>query len=345
MSDQIQAVATTAVKRPGRWRRFLSGIGILCLILAVVGTPLSTLSWWAKHSLLTTSNVVTEFGPLVHDSRMQALIIEKASEQIWAQTQSAKIERQINKRINKMDIPDAAKKALKAKQSAIITDLETLLDDTVSTVVKSDQFASGWNSILAASHKDALKTFKSNAEIGTTAAPGVGVQVGPIATAVVNNLKNRGFIFADLLPTKFSYTIQVMDDRQVSLLRPVARFAESYTYKLIGAVAGLYLLGMLLVTRRWIKLSWAAIAVLVTMAAIAAVFLTVGGGVADLATGGNFGKAASLVIQTAVGPLWPVVGVVSGVAGVIWIVSTVVAVRKRKKLRQLSQIPLDASID
>lgn len=337
MSGLQQTDSTPVNPWRRRWRSFFSGIGILCLVLAVMGTPAATLSWWMKDSLLTTSNVVKSFGPLVHDQRMQALIIEKASEQIWAQTQSAKIKRITTDRINKLPIPNAAKNLIRSKQNTIITELETVIDDAVTKVVQSDAFAAGWRSILQASHEDAIKTFNSDAKVGSVAAPGVGVQVGPIADAVVARLQSQGILFADLLPTKFRYTVQVLDEGQVGMLRPLARFSESFSYPLIGAVIALYALGLLLVERRWVKLAWASVAVIISMLAIVALYLTLGTGITDFATGGNFGKAASLVMQTALKPLWPLVGAVGGAAVVTAVASiTINSVRRRRKRRLIA---------
>lgn len=324
------------------WRKFVSGLGILCLVVAVFATPVSVLTWWGKHSLLSTSFVVSTYAPLAKNPEIQQLIVTKSSDQIMAQLQINKLKRTLTKRINAMEIPQAAKARLQQQQTALINRLDDVVLAAVTNVVHSDTFVRNWKTVLRASHEDALQTLRSSAEVGTPAAPGVGVQVGAIAEAVVARMQHENVVFADQLPTRFNYVVPVITSQQVSTLRPVARFADTYSLKLVLFTAVLYVVGFLLVRRRWRKLLWSATAVLVGMALVTGFMTTIGNAVADMATGGNFGTATPLVFDAALQPLWPIVIGTSVAAAAALIASWVVLIiERRRRLRDAPDDPPD----
>ena len=125
----------------------------LCIVIASILVPVSVVGAWARVELVDPDQFVSTLGPLVDDAEVQAMLIDQVTTAVNEQIDIATIANDLFDGIEQLDLPPRALAAIDLLRAPAIQGVEGLIDQTVTRVVESDQFADVWDGALRASHR------------------------------------------------------------------------------------------------------------------------------------------------------------------------------------------------
>jgi hypothetical protein len=147
----------------GRW----VVAGVLAACLAVV-TTLSLGSWWVRGLVYDTDTWMAAMGPVIDDPVFQQAVSDQIAGEV-----SDRVQAEVD------DLPPLVQTAV----ADVVDRLTGVVDDTVSTVVSSPEFAAAWVEANEAAHEQIAGTLTGSNEV-------VGVQGGRVS------IENQVFVDA-----------------------------------------------------------------------------------------------------------------------------------------------------
>jgi hypothetical protein len=147
----------------GRW----VVAGVLAACLAVV-TTLALGSWWVRGLVYDTDTWMAAMGPVIDDPVFQQALSDQIAGEV-----SDRVQAEVD------DLPPLLQTAL----AGVVDGLTTVVDDTVTTVVSSPEFAAAWVAANEAAHEQIAGTLTGSSDV-------VGVQDGRVS------IENQVFVDA-----------------------------------------------------------------------------------------------------------------------------------------------------
>lgn len=273
--------ASSAARRGGGVARSI--ISVVCLVLASVLAATAIVGAWARVELVDADRFVATFGPLIDEPAVQAVVIDQTSDAIVTRLDLDALVGSVFDGLASLDLPPAAVAGLGALRGPAVQGAESLIQQTVATVVESDTFADVWSGALRASHRGmvAAATGGTGAAVVISDSGQIGIQLGPIIDEVKARLIDRGFGFASAIP-EIDRTIVVAQSDALVTFRVVYGIAVSAGFWLPFGALALFAAGVLLARRRRVGLLGAGVAL-----AAGAGGLVVGIGVGATAVAAN----------------------------------------------------------
>lgn len=257
-------------KAARRWRAFaatvLVSIGVLLAPVAVVGT-------WTKTQLESTEAFVNTFAPLASDPDVQNYIADQVVIAINDNVDIAGITSSVFTGLQGLGLPDAANKALGLLQAPATEGIKSLISQAVHNAVSSEAFSNAVTQALTLSHEQMLDILQGKP--GTAVVLGdngsIGIATGPLIDSVKKSLVDRGFAFADAIPS-VNTTIVVAQSDQLALLRPAYQLSVAVGNGLPWVALGFVLVGIIVAVNRKRSLFGASLALGVMFTSLAAGF-------------------------------------------------------------------------
>ncbi|MGB4777287.1 hypothetical protein [Microbacterium sp.] len=170
-------------------------------MIASILVPASIVSAWAQVQLVDEESFVRTLGPLAEETVVQDLVIDEAMAAIDAQVDFTRFTDDLFDGISELGLPPAASSALDLLRQPAAQGLQGLVDQTLTTVVRSDAFADVWTMTLRGTHR--ALTVASTSDGGGVVVmtkDGLGIQIGTIVAQVRQELADRGVGVASLIP-------------------------------------------------------------------------------------------------------------------------------------------------
>lgn len=266
--------------RSGRWRGILAAV---CITTAAVLVPLSVVTGWARIQLVDEDSFASTLGPLIDDPAVQDLLIDEAMDAITARVDFSELTGQIVDGIVDLGLGPRAASALVLLQQPVAVGLESLVADTVSTVVRSDAASGTWNTLLRGLHRVvATASTSDGAGVVVMTDDGLGIQLAPIVEQVRERLTDNGVGLASLIPPVDRIVI-VGSGENVTALRTVYSLAVGVGWWMPALTVGLLGVGVALSRRRSVAVLGAGAGLVVGGAALGAALLLGANAVAQTA--------------------------------------------------------------
>jgi hypothetical protein len=222
------------------WRGFTAWA---LLIVAAILFPIALTAFWGQKTLVDTNRYLETVGPLASDPTVQSAIADKVSATVTQQIQdSARLDELLN------DYP-----RLKPLLGPLTAGLGGFVHDQTLKIVKSDQFASLWQTTNEQIHQGVIKALDGD-QSGAITLQGdqVVLDTGTLIDAVKQRLVDRGLTIVQNLP------VPPAADRQIVLLTSPqlaqARFAyavgQPIAQWLIYVVLLMFIIAVLVAVRR-----------------------------------------------------------------------------------------------
>jgi hypothetical protein len=245
----LAAVSTPHDVRWKRWlRRALLVVSCLCLVLSV-------LLIWVRIQIDSTDRFVRTVSPIASNPAIQEAVVTTLTDRFSARLSEATTGDTLTDR----------QRFLAAPLTSLLTDY---VENTVRSVVTSDQFQQFWVNARQAIHPavSALLTGSSTANM-TTANGKVTVDLQPLVQAVVDRLDARGINLFDNIPSdKVDVTFVVADSPQLANVQGLIH--TLYRLTVVFPIVALLALGgyLWLSSDRRLGAIWAGLGVATTMA-------------------------------------------------------------------------------
>ncbi len=292
----------------GRWRPFVSA---LCIVMASILVPISVVGGWARGQLVDEQTFVATFSPLARDPQVQTAVIDGVTGAIDSKIDLKAVTDQVFDGIVALGLPPRAASALNLLRRPAVQAMQGLIQDTVTRVVRSDAFASTWDTALRASHRALVATASGGTANGavTIGDDGtIGIQLGPIIDSVKQSLVARGVPLASAIPS-IDKTIVVAQSDALVTVRVVYGVSSVVGWWLPFVCLALFALGVLVARRRGTALVGSGVGIAIGAGALAAGIDT-GGSLISVgvitapidtaALGVIYGQAVAAMVQTAV---------------------------------------------
>jgi hypothetical protein len=313
------------VRRRTRWRAVLSAV---CIVVATILVPVSTVSGWARTELVSEESFVATFGPLAEDPAVQRLVIDTASGAIIDALDVEQLTADLFDGIAALDLPAAAQSALTLLRAPATEGVKELIGTGVTTAVESDLFPQVWRTALVASHRAlvATATGEGTSAVQISDTGEVGIELGPIIDAISAQLAASGFGFADAIPT-IDVTIVVAQSDALPLISTVYALAVGVGWWLPLVAIALFGLGIAVARARRVAILGTGVGLAIGGFALA-IALAVGGSLVTMSAPGLSVPPAALdAIYTQVVSAMKDTAVLVGIIGLLvfllaWIMGT-----------------------
>ena len=292
--DGSESRPSSATTRRRAW-----GWTLLATVLVVIGSllaPVSIVSVWAGRELSDTQYFVDTFAPLATKPAVQNVVIDQSVKAIEANVDIQGLTASVFQGIEQLGLPPRAAQALNLLQAPAVAGIKSLITSSVTKFVRSDAFAEIWRQALTTTHQQLLATMNGSSNAAVTIGSGgeIGLQLGPIISAVKQHLVAQGITFAKNIPTI---------DKTIVLAKSSSAALYMGLYQLVVAV-GVWLpwvtlvflaAGVLVARRRGIALLWASFALGLTMVLVTA-GITVGAHIFQVSVADVLPAAAASVV-------------------------------------------------
>lgn len=245
--SSIVEPAPASPPSPGRWRAVVSAI---CIVLASVLVPVSIVGAWARVQLVEEDAFVGTLAPLVDDAAVQDLVIDQAVGAISEQVDFAALTDDVFDGLAELGLPPRTGAALDLLRQPAAQGLESLLAQSVESVVRSDAFSDVWATAVRGAHRAlTVASTSDGGGIVVRTEDGVGIALGPIVDRVKTDLVAQGVAVANLIPS-VDRTVIIGSGQNLSLLRTAYAVATTLGWWLPVITLALFGLGVLLARRR-----------------------------------------------------------------------------------------------
>lgn len=176
-----------SLTRGSTGRRIVSTV---LVVFAVVLTPLSVLSVWAKNTLTDTNQYVTTVAPLATNPDVQTAVTTRVTNEIY----------------QNLDVPGLVNQALPpslAQLSGPLTSaVKGFIGEAVTRVVHSPQFATIWTEANRAAHQQLVGALTGTSTAGLSVKNGqVHLNLQKLVAQVKQQLSSAGLTAVDKIPT------------------------------------------------------------------------------------------------------------------------------------------------
>ena len=292
MSSEADTVPVqTAQQRPSRGRSIAAG---LCIVLAGLLTTPAAVAYWGQRTINDTERYLETVGPLVDSPEVQDAIATKVTDAITAQVDIEKLIKQVFAGVI------TERPRLEILVGPLAGAVNSLIENQVRAFIASDTFAEFWVTANTRAQIALVGVLKGDDSGAVTLEDDeVVLNVSEVIAEVKTRLIDRGLTVLE--------NVQIPDtDRQIVLLdapalkqaRTIYAFTNPVAQWAIVAVAGLFVLALLL-SRRRPRMTVAIGAVLVANSLLVALLLNIGRQlfVNELA-GTVFGPASTVLFHT-----------------------------------------------
>ena len=317
--------SSDAAPVPGGPRRRKAGwavLSVVCIVLAAVLAPVALVASWAGSVLTDTDRFVATYAPIIDDPAVQEFVAVQTTTAITEQVDIEGIVGTVFEGLaDTVGLPPAAGSALGLLQGAAVEAIESLLDQTVRTVVSSDAFSAVWEQALRTSHTQLVASLSGDpAALVQLSDDGVvGVQIGPIVEEVRERLVAEGVGFASLIPD-IDATIVVVQSDALPGVRIAYGIALAASVALPIVCLVLLAAGVLAARRRSTGLVGAGLALAIPMAIVVGGIAIVGGAIGLIVPASMVPESVSSLL------FWTVAGQMRDVAVAILVLGIAIAI-------------------
>jgi hypothetical protein len=317
----IQSDAAPAPRPRGRRRAGWAVLSVVCIVLAAVLAPIALVASWAGSVLTDTDRFVSTYAPIIDDPGVQEFI---AAQTTTAITEAVDIEGIVGSAFDgiadTIGLPTAAAGALGMLQGAAVEAIESLLDQTVRTIVTSDAFSAVWEQALRTSHTQLVASLSGDpAALVQLSDDGVvGVQIGPIVEEVRERLIAEGVGLASLIPD-IDTTIVIVQSDALPAVRVAYAVAVAASVALPIVSLVLLAAGVVAARRRSNGLIGAGLALAIPMAVVVAAIGVTGGAIGLIVPVSMVPESVSSLL------FWTVAGQMRDVAVAILVLGIAIA--------------------
>lgn len=264
-----------------RGRAFASA---LCIVVATILVPISIVGAWTRVQLVEEDAFVATLAPLVDDPAVQNLVIDETMGAINEQVDFAQLTASVFDGIADLGLPPRAVQALGLLQAPAADGLESLVNQTVTSVVESDAFSDVWATATRAAHRALTTAATSDGGGLVVRTPdGVGIQLGAIVDQVKQNLVDRGVGVAALIPG-IDRVIIIGEGNNLTAIRTGYAIAATVGWWLPVITLALFGLGILISRRRSTGVLGSGVGIAIGSGALAAT-LAIGSTAAGIVAG------------------------------------------------------------
>jgi len=284
-------VAAPAASPPSRGR---SAAVVVCLVLAALLMTPAAIAYWGQRTLNDTTRYVNTVGPLIDSPEVQNAIATKVTDAIDKQVD---IEALLNDVFAGVITDRPRLQRLVGPLSGAIN---SLVDRQVREFIASDEFADLWTAANTRLQQ-ALQRVLRGDQSGAISLQGeqIVLDVSDVIDRVKQRLVDRGLTIVERVPIPdVDKQIVLVEAPQLKQLRTMYAFVNPLAQWLIVAVAGLFLIALVL-SRRRPRTTVIIGALLAANALLVALALSVGRQLfVDALAGTTFGPASTVFYDT-----------------------------------------------
>jgi hypothetical protein len=229
---------------------------VICIVLASVLAPISTMGLWLRNQVTDTDKYVQTVAPLVSDAAIQTLVADRVSQRLFEE----------------VDVQSAIEEALPERAAflsgALTSGLQTAVREAALRVVESDQFRELWTAANRLAHEQIVAVLTgSSSGVVTTDDGVVSLDLSNIANEVVSRLKSQGvdlFDSVNIEPGRF--TIEIFQSDAITRAQVAFDAFDTVATVLPWITVLLFAGGIFLFPNRRRGALWAAIGLCIGMA-------------------------------------------------------------------------------
>lgn len=289
-----------AARRPRRRLR-----AVACAVLITLGAllaPLGAVSAWAQRELTDTDRYVATVGPLAADPVVQSAVAGRLTEVVMSRVDVGALVDDLVGGLEERDVPPRATQALAALEAPLTSGVESLVHETATRLVESDEFEGAWLQANRVAHQQLLSVMRGeDGDILQVDDGRLSIQLSGLIDLLKERLVDRGLGVAARIPS-VDATFTIAQSAELVMLQN--RYAQIVTLTtwLPWVALGLLAAGVLVANRRSRALVVAGLALTGAMVALG-VGLAVARGLYLTALSGQVLRldAAQVVFDQAVG--------------------------------------------
>ena len=250
-----------------RWRTVVASV---LIVLGCVLAPLSVLGVWARSQVTDTDRYVETMAPLASHPDVQESLTNRITIAIMQYVDVSDLVRETADALAGAGLPPRAADALRGLSGPAEAGARSFIHDQVSRVVKSDAFATAWETVNRVAHQQLVAVLSGKSQ-GAVTVQGdtVTLDLAAFVLSVKQQLINAGFTLAARIPDlHLQFTIIQSEDikRGQKLYRFVDRFGYILPFVTLALLAG----GVIAAKNRRRAAVWAGLGVAISMVLLGA---------------------------------------------------------------------------
>ncbi|WP_432166870.1 hypothetical protein [Streptomyces sp. bgisy031] len=206
-----------------RHRRLRLCIGSLLLALAVLLAPISVVATWVNSEVTDTGRYEQTVSPLARDPAVQALVIDRVTDQVVDRIDVRKITDTLADTLAAHHAPRILVDAARSADEQLKGGLRTGVRYAVAKVVKSDAFAKAWDSINREAHTAATNALTGEGGVLEVRGDALTLNVGTVTEELQKQLFGVTLVGAESIPGADKPVVLVRNDH-LSEAREAARW-------------------------------------------------------------------------------------------------------------------------
>jgi hypothetical protein len=250
-----------------RWRTVVASV---LIVLGCVLAPVSVLGVWARSQVTDTDRYVETMAPLASHPDVQEALTNRITIAIMQYVDVSDLVRETADALAGAGLPPRAADALRGLSGPAEAGARSFIHDQVSRVVKSDAFATAWETVNRVAHQQLVAVLSGKSQ-GAVTVQGdtVTLDLAAFVLSVKQQLINAGFTLAARIPDlHLQFTIIQSEDikRGQKLYRFVDRFGYILPFVTLVLLAG----GVIAAKNRRRAAVWAGLGVAISMVLLGA---------------------------------------------------------------------------
>jgi hypothetical protein len=250
-----------------RWRTVVASV---LIVLGCVLAPLSVLGVWARSQVTDTDRYVETMAPLASHPDVQESLTNRITIAIMQYVDVSDLVRETADALAGAGLPPRAADALRGLSGPAEAGARSFIHDQVSRVVKSDAFATAWETVNRVAHQQLVAVLSGKSQ-GAVTVQGdtVTLDLAAFVLSVKQQLINAGFTLAARIPDlHLQFTIIQSEDikRGQKLYRFVDRFGYILPFVTLVLLAG----GVIAAKNRRRAAVWTGLGVAISMVLLGA---------------------------------------------------------------------------
>ena len=245
---------------------------LVAFVLGVALLPLGMVTNWGHRTVTDEVRYLETVQPLAYDADVQDALAEFITEKVEQQIDPDALVQQIFGDLLEQQ------PALKALVPIVSGAIDSLIEQVVNKIVRSEQFAEVWNLANTAAQKSLMAILQGNPD-GPVTLQGdeVVLDISSLLDQVKQGLVDRGFsAAANITLPESDRTIVLLEAPQLAQIRTIYSFASPVAAGLIWVSVLLLVIAIVLARRRPRMVAWAGGAFVVVGAG-----LVIGLGIAE----------------------------------------------------------------
>lgn len=193
--------ASTTTDPTDRGRFWRTPVVALLVLLAVLTAPLSVVARYVDRELTDTDSYLETVGPLATNPVVQKAIARRVTSEILAFLKVEDLTDEALDRLSDRSVPPVVVDSLRALSVPLHDTVTTYVQDTVTEVVESDQFADAWIEANRVAHTQMVAVITGEGSDQVDVDQGaVSVNLAAVIATVKQALLDQGFERADRIP-------------------------------------------------------------------------------------------------------------------------------------------------